>query len=146
MIKDEFMLEQVIGCAVSGGVLACLFLALKLFRRLFLLKKVSTAILDILFCTAASVMIFFFALAIDYGRLRFFQIALQIIGFISVLLVFDPVIERICERLTKKLYRKLSKLKAKICSIFAKKKVNIPKKQKKKKKSRFLRQKTLKKT
>ena len=139
MIENKFALEQVLGCVLSGAVLGVLFLLLKICRHIFLLKKISVALLDILFCMAASLTVFLFALAIDFGRLRFLQIALQCIGFLSVRLTLDPLVEKICESVTKKLYKKILRARRKLRGIFMKKKRKGARKTKKKKKNTIFR-------
>lgn len=91
---SDFALRCTFLCLISGGALGALFLLCKVLRMGLGLGKWAVAVLDILFCLFASVTAFLCALAIDSGRLRFFQAALQLLGGVSVVLVFDPFVSK----------------------------------------------------
>ncbi len=81
-------------CLISGAGLGAVFLFCKVLRLGLGLRKWAVAVLDILFCLFSSLVVFLCALAIDSGRLRLFQAALQLTGGISVVLVFDPFVSK----------------------------------------------------
>ena len=58
----------------SGAALGCLFLLFRGFSRLLGLKKLGTALLDVLFGGLAGGFVFLCALAVDSGRLRLYQV------------------------------------------------------------------------
>lgn len=82
-------------CLATGAGMGALFLACKVLRVLFGLGKWSTAILDVFFCLVCTLVVFLCALAIDKGRLRFYQAGLQGIGGICLVLVLDPFVSGI---------------------------------------------------
>ena len=70
---SDWALRCVFLCLAVGAVLGGLFLIFKLLRILLGLGKVGTAVLDMIFCAVCSAVVFLCALAVDKGRLRFFQ-------------------------------------------------------------------------
>lgn len=71
-------------CLLLGAALGLLFTVIEALRILFSLGRISTAVLDILFCVVTSASSFVLALAAAKGSLRFFQAACEIIGFLAV--------------------------------------------------------------
>lgn len=67
-------------CLASGALLGLLFLAGEAIAGLLGLKKPGRAVVDLLCCGVAGVTVFLCALAVDSGRLRLFQVALQALG------------------------------------------------------------------
>ena len=83
---SDWALRCVFLCLAVGAVLGGLFLIFKLLRILLGLGKVGTAVLDMIFCAVCSAVVFLCALAVDKGRLRFFQAGLHLLGAFSVIL------------------------------------------------------------
>lgn len=79
-------------CLFSGAVLGGLFLAFKLLRLLLRGGKICAAIFDVLFGVICAVVAFLCALAVDKGRLRLFQVVLQLIGAWGAIASLDPLI------------------------------------------------------
>lgn len=109
-MMPELALQYVFLCLGSGAGLGLLYVLLKVCRRLFGIGKFGTALLDIFFFTVVGFVLFLVALAADHGRLRFVQAALQLIGFLSVLLSVDPFADRI----SRSIYMKISGLAKKV--------------------------------
>ena len=80
---SDWALRCVFLCLAVGAVLGGLFLIFKLLRILLGLGKVGTAVLDMIFCAVCSAVVFLCALAVDKGRLRFFQAGLHLLGAFS---------------------------------------------------------------
>ena len=89
---SDWALRCVFLCLAVGAVLGGLFLIFKLLRILLGLGKVGTAVLDMIFCAVCSAVVFLCALAVDKGRLRFFQAGLHLLGAFSVILALDPFV------------------------------------------------------
>lgn len=82
-------------CLATGAAMGCLFLACKVLRLLLGLKKAGTALVDVLFCLICGAAVFLCALAVDQGRLRFYQAALQLAGFWAAVAALDPLVTKI---------------------------------------------------
>ncbi len=67
----------------SGAALGCLFLLFRGFSRLLGLKKLGTALLDVLFGGLAGGFVFLCALAVDSGRLRLYQVLPQAVKYLT---------------------------------------------------------------
>lgn len=134
MTTDRYTIEALFLCLAAGGILGLLFLALKLIRIVLGIKKIGEAVMDILFCAAAAIVTFTCTLAIDDGRVRFFEIAAVLIGLFAVIVTLEPFIGG----LAKKVYIIIEKIKAFICkkskAVFFKKKPKVKKSGKKPKK------------
>jgi len=85
-------------CLVNGTFIGLFYIVLRIIKTIFCMRKIGEAVLDILFCAVSTVMVFLCAYAVDMGRLRFIQVALQIIGVFSVFLVINPVVTVISNR------------------------------------------------
>ena len=74
----------------SGAALGCLFLLFRGFSRLLGLKKLGTALLDVLFGGLAGGFVFPCALAVDSGRLRLYQVLPQALGAWAAVTALGP--------------------------------------------------------
>ena len=108
---SDWALRCVFLCLAVGAVLGGLFLIFKLLRILLGLGKVGTAVLDMIFCAVCSAVVFLCALAVDKGRLRFFQAGLHLLGAFSVILALDPFVSGTAAGLRKAADRALFFLK-----------------------------------
>lgn len=78
-------------CLATGAALGCLFLLFQGMSQLLGLKKLGTALVDVLFCCLCGGFVFLCALAVDSGRLRLYQAALQGLGAWCVVAAFGPL-------------------------------------------------------
>lgn len=90
---EDYAVKVVLLCFFAGFFLGSFYSLLKIMRILFGLKAVSTAVLDIAFMAVAAVVTFLLAFALDFGRLRFYQLALQAMGFAVFMMSIDPFLE-----------------------------------------------------
>ncbi len=74
----------------SGAALGCLFLLFRGFSRLLGLKKLGTALLDVLFGGLAGGFVFLCALAVDSGHLRLYQVVPQGLGAWGAVRLLGP--------------------------------------------------------
>lgn len=79
-------------CLVTGALLGCLFLGCKLVRGLLYGGRLCAAVLDVLFCLVWALVAFLCALVVDKGRLRLFQVALQVLGAWGAIVALDPFV------------------------------------------------------
>ena len=129
---SDWALRCVFLCLAVGAVLGGLFLIFKLLRILLGLGKVGTAVLDMIFCAVCSAVVFLCALAVDKGRLRFFQAGLHLLGAFSVILALDPFVSGTAAGIRKAADRALFFLKKHLkLPFFRKKKRKRQVKQKK---------------
>lgn len=77
-------------CLATGAALGCLFLLFRGFAALLGLKKWGTAAMDLLFCCVCGGAVFLCALAVDSGRLRLYQAALQGLGAWAAVKALGP--------------------------------------------------------
>lgn len=96
---SSWVLRCIFLCLSAGAALGCLFLLLKLVRILLGTGKIAEAVCDILFCLISTLVTFLCALAVDHGRLRFFQAALELVGGFSVVLALDPFLSGLAKKL-----------------------------------------------
>lgn len=96
-------------CLATGAALGCLFLLFQGMSQLLGLKKLGTALVDVLFCCLCGGFVFLCALAVDSGRLRLYQAALQGLGAWCVVAAFGPLARRGIGRL-RKIFGKLCSL------------------------------------
>lgn len=108
-----------------GAILGALYGPFKAFRVTFLSGKISVVICDVLYMLIASLLLFFYSLAMMYGYIRIYVIAGVLVGFILyrmtvarlLFCIYDPII-----KLIKKILRKITtKFK-----IYSKKLLKIP--------------------
>lgn len=131
MKEAIFSFESIILFLSVGVVLGLIFLLIKVLKIVLGIKKIGEAVLDIILCLLSAVVVFLCALALDGGKLRFFQVFLHIIGALSVIWILDPMVQGIA-RVTSKAGRKLKRfLKAKLEKISQKKKKKSKKHKKK---------------
>lgn len=78
-------------CLATGAALGCLFLLFQGMSQLLGLKKLGAALVDVLFCCLCGGFVFLCALAVDSGRLRLYQAALQGLGAWCVVAAFGPL-------------------------------------------------------
>lgn len=135
-MTQDMALRYVVLCLSSGAGLGLLYACFKLIRYLLSLGKLCTALLDILFFAVSGVVLFLVALAADNGRLRFLQAALQLIGFLSVLLSVDPFLEGISKYVYTKISGSIKKIRGKWNKMQIRKKASAKKREKGQKKSR----------
>lgn len=81
----------VLFCLTSGAALGALFLLCKALRLALGGGKLLTAALDTAFGLVCGAVVFLCALAVDKGRLRFLQAALQALGAWGVVVSLDPL-------------------------------------------------------
>ena len=79
-------------CLMTGALLGGLFLGCKLVRGLLYGGRLCAAVLDVLFCLAWALVAFLCALVVDKGRLRMFQVALQVLGAWGTIVALDPFV------------------------------------------------------
>ena len=96
-------------CLATGAALGCLFLLFQGMSQLLGLKKLGTALVDVLFCCLCGGFVFLCALAVDSGRLRLYQAALQGLGAWCVVAAFGPLARWGIARL-RKIFGKLCSL------------------------------------
>ncbi len=82
-------------CLATGAALGGLFVLFQAVRILLRAGKLFTAFLDLLYCCLCGAAVFLCALAVDRGRLRFFQAALQLLGGWSVVAALGPAASRL---------------------------------------------------
>jgi hypothetical protein len=78
-------------CLTSGAALGALFLLCKALRLALGGGKLLTAALDTAFGLVCGAVVFLCALAVDKGRLRLLQAALQALGAWGVVVSLDPL-------------------------------------------------------
>ncbi len=83
-------LPVVFFCLATGAALGCLFLLFRGIAALLGLKKLGIALFDLLFCCLCGAFVFLCALAVDSGRLRLYQAALQGLGAWTVVVALGP--------------------------------------------------------
>ena len=81
-------------CLGTGAALGLLFLLCKMVRIGLGAGPWLTAALDVLFCLICGAVVFLCALAVDKGRLRLFQAALQSLGAWAAVVGLDPLAQR----------------------------------------------------
>lgn len=81
----------VLFCLASGAALGALFLLCKALRLALGAGKLLTAALDTAFGIACGGVVFLCALAVDKGRLRLLQMALQALGAWGAVVSLDPL-------------------------------------------------------
>ena len=81
-------------CLATGAALGCLFLLFQGMSQLLGLKKLGAALVDVLFCCLCGGFVFLCALAVDSGRLRLYQAALQGRGAWCGEAAFGPLARR----------------------------------------------------
>ncbi len=100
------MSAQVLGtisfCLSTGAALGCLFLLFRVMAWLLGAGKLGTAVLDFLFCCLCAGAVFLCALAVDSGRLRLYQAALQGAGAWAVVVSLGPWLHRLTRWLQKR--------------------------------------------
>lgn len=96
-------------CLGTGAALGCLFLLFRVLRILLRAGKLLTAFLDILCCCLCALVVFLCALAVDKGRLRFFQAGLQLLGGWAAVTALGPFVAGLAEKV-RKIFSRLSLL------------------------------------
>lgn len=89
------VLATVSFCLSTGAALGCLFLLFRVAAWLLGMGKLGTGVLDLLFCCLCGGAVFLCALAVDSGRLRLYQAALQGVGAWAVIAFFGPWARRL---------------------------------------------------
>ena len=79
-------------CLMTGALLGGLFLFFKLLRGLLYGGRLCAAALDIIFCLVWALTAFLCALVVDKGRLRMFQVVMQVLGAWGTVVALDPFI------------------------------------------------------
>lgn len=94
-------------CLSTGAALGLLFLLCKALRLAMGAGRLFTAVLDVLYGAFCGAAVFLCALAVDKGRLRFLQAALQVLGAWAAIVALDPLASRLGRGL-RFLWQKLS--------------------------------------
>lgn len=81
-------------CLATGAAMGCLFLLFRGVSLLLGLRRLGTALLDLLCCCLCGAWVFLCALAVDNGRLRLYQAALQGLGAWSAVAALGPFLRR----------------------------------------------------
>lgn len=76
--------EPLIFSLVLGVCLGALFALLELLRILLELGRIVTFVTDTAFTLLCAVATFILAIAVSHGRLRFYQLGCEVIGFVCV--------------------------------------------------------------
>lgn len=82
-------------CLATGGALGVLFLLLKAVRLALGAGKWATAFWDVAFGAVCGAVVFLTALAVDKGRMRLLQGALQVLGAWGCVVALDPFVSRV---------------------------------------------------
>lgn len=93
-MTQPFWPQVLFFCLASGAALGALYAALRGAGTLLRAGRLLTGVLDTLFCLLCGAVVFLCALAVDKGRLRAFQLALQLLGGWSAAVVFTPLCTR----------------------------------------------------
>ena len=86
-------------CLFTGAMLGGVFLGLKLLGLLLRGGRLFTFFSDLLFGLICALAAFVVALAVDSGRLRMFQAALQCLGAWGTIVALDPLLSGVAARL-----------------------------------------------
>lgn len=120
MTENPMMAESIFLCLLTGAALGLLYLLCRAVKLAIGFGKIGEAILDILFCAAGAIVFFLVALAMDKGRIRFFQVAFQLAGFTASILALGPFVVTVSKfvniifkRFSKFLSRKIRVLRPK---------------------------------
>lgn len=92
-------------CLATGAAMGCLFLFFRGITLLLGLGKLGTGVMDIVFCCLCGGFVFLCALAVDNGRLRLYQAALQALGGWAAAAAMGPWVEKGIKRLIKSFWR-----------------------------------------
>ena len=109
--------ELLFFCLGTGAALGCLLLLFRTVRILCRAGKLTTAVLDILYCCFTGAAVFLCALAVDKGRLRLLQVVLQFLGGWAVVTALGPFVSGIARRV-QKIFSRVSNFFRKRWSIF----------------------------
>lgn len=97
--------ELLFFCLATGAAMGCLLLLFQCLRILLHTGKWATALLDLLYCCLCAMAVFLCALAVEKGRLRLFQAALQLLGGWAAVQALGPLTSGAAVRLRKILCR-----------------------------------------
>jgi hypothetical protein len=92
-------------CLATGAAMGCLFLLFRGLAALLGLRKFGTGVLDLLFGCLCGGFVFLCALAVDSGRLRLYQAALQALGGWAVAVSLGPWIDKGAKKLRSSFWR-----------------------------------------
>lgn len=92
-------------CLATGAAMGCLFLLFRGLAALLGLRKFGTGVLDLLFGCLCGGFVFLCALAVDSGRLRLYQAALQALGGWAVAVSLGPWIDKAAKKLRSSFWR-----------------------------------------
>lgn len=109
-----YVLHCSFACLFVGFGLGLLYTLFEILGIIFDFKKMAKAVFDMIFFSAGAVVSFLLAYALNRGRLRFFQIALEGVGFCLILLTLYPMT-----------VYPLRKLQGKIHSFFRKLRIRL---------------------
>lgn len=87
IISDETLVLSL----VIGVILGAIYLLNKAIVGIFSIKKPGVFLLDFTFAAICCMLSFIGALAMDKGHMRFWYLALEAIGAISVVFAFEPI-------------------------------------------------------
>lgn len=97
-LQDNFGVYSMLWL-ISGVLLYLLYMIFHILAVVCSAKKLMQAILDICFFFLASLVVFLIDLVSEYGRLHFFQLAIQLIGFILAYLALDHLTGSVARRI-----------------------------------------------
>ena len=120
--QSAYLLECVTVCFFSGFAAAVLYTVFQMIRVIFGIGRLGMALMDILFFAAAAVVCYLTAFAMNEGQLRFFQLAVSLIGFCVFMLIFYPVFMRPTQRLYRLVKEFIGKLHKKTEEYLSRKK------------------------
>lgn len=89
--ESAYLIECAVICFFSGFAPALLYTVFQMIRVIFSIRRIGTAVMDVLFFAAAAVAAYLAAFAMNEGQLRFFQLAVSLIGFCVFMLTLYPV-------------------------------------------------------
>lgn len=121
--------EAIVLSLLLGVLLGLLFAVLEMVRGLLALRRIATAVLDLLFALLAAVSTFILALAVSKGNLRFFQAACEIIGFLCVDLSVTHAVRRLVPWFAvrvRRVSRRVCSGQKRVGKIFLRKKLPYP--------------------
>lgn len=121
-------------CLATGAAMGCLFLLFQALEILLHAGKWTVAVLDFLSCCLCAMIVFLCALAVEKGRLRLFQVLLQLLGGWAAVQALGGFTAGFARRLRKILCRIIAFFQKKwgiLAAHFPKKPVKKRKKRKK---------------
>lgn len=85
-------------CVLFGVALGAVYIVFKVLKLTLGIKKIGEIFLDIIFWVITAFAMYLLSYAATEGRLRFIETALALIGFFSIYIVVDPIVNHISNR------------------------------------------------